>query len=58
MILFLISQSLKPAVNSVDCRHETEPGCAIRAAIADGTLAMIDMNCIGLCMKKADMQQR
>jgi ribosome biogenesis GTPase len=22
-----------------DCRHETEPGCAIRAALADGTLA-------------------
>ena len=22
-----------------DCRHETEPGCAIRAAIADGTLS-------------------
>jgi ribosome biogenesis GTPase len=22
-----------------DCRHETEPGCAVRAAIADGTLA-------------------
>jgi ribosome biogenesis GTPase len=21
-----------------DCRHDTEPGCAIRAAIADGTL--------------------
>lgn len=21
-----------------DCRHETEPGCAVRAAIADGTL--------------------
>lgn len=23
-----------------DCRHETEPGCAIKAAIADGTLAV------------------
>lgn len=23
-----------------DCRHETEPGCAVRAAIADGTLAV------------------
>jgi ribosome biogenesis GTPase len=22
-----------------DCRHETEPGCAVRAALADGTLA-------------------
>ena len=22
-----------------DCRHETEPGCAIRAALADGTLS-------------------
>ena len=22
-----------------DCRHETEPGCAIRAAIANGSLA-------------------
>jgi ribosome biogenesis GTPase len=22
-----------------DCRHETEPGCAIQAALADGTLA-------------------
>jgi ribosome biogenesis GTPase len=21
-----------------DCRHETEPGCAVRAAIADGTI--------------------
>ena len=22
-----------------DCRHETEPGCAIKAAIADGSLS-------------------
>ena len=22
-----------------DCRHETEPGCAVRAALDDGTLA-------------------
>jgi ribosome biogenesis GTPase len=22
-----------------DCRHETEPGCAVRAALEDGTLA-------------------
>ena len=22
-----------------DCRHETEPGCAIKAAIADGRLS-------------------
>lgn len=31
---------LKSRCKFSDCRHETEPGCAIKAAIADGTLAV------------------
>lgn len=41
-----------------DCRHETEPGCAIRLRLRMEYYRGIDTNCIGLCMKKADMQQR
>lgn len=58
MILFLISQSLKPAVNSVTAdmkqNRDVRSGLRLRMEYYRG----IDTNCIGLCMKKADMQQR
>ncbi len=31
-------ESLAPSCRFTDCRHEKEPGCAVRAAIADGRL--------------------
>lgn len=31
--------SLFPHCRFSDCRHESEPGCAVKAALADGTLA-------------------
>ncbi len=30
--------ALAAACRFADCKHETEPGCAVRAALADGSL--------------------
>lgn len=32
-------EALTPSCRFADCHHETEPGCAVRRAAADGTLA-------------------
>ena len=31
-------EALAPACRFRDCRHDTEPGCAVKAAVADGRL--------------------
>jgi ribosome biogenesis GTPase len=31
-------EAMSPACRFRDCRHDTEPGCAVKAAVADGRL--------------------
>jgi ribosome biogenesis GTPase len=37
-VVFADVEALAPGCRFTDCRHDTEPGCAVKQAVADGTL--------------------
>lgn len=46
-------QALAPGCRFGDCQHEDEPGCAVRAAIADGSLAAERLDSYALLKREA-----
>jgi len=51
-------ETLAAACRFHDCRHSTEPGCAIQAALADGSLDRARWNSYGKLQRELAFEQR